>query len=264
MLMKRNCLQGILVQPRLQSTRTDVLRSTNYLDAYGAALQLAPAYSWSRKPSGHNSITTQTTPTSPPKDGGTLAELQAVNWWLSQVSFTSIGERGPTNAENAEAHNFTSYLELALHVDIITGVNLGGADADLATKASRVQAALRHLAKQNNLLVNGVPSSFAEAFKPRSSPHTILPTGLWLPSISRGVCYPNCPDIHYVALANVMRARSLPDCRLPDTIKLRAALLGKNYRAITPPSRPGNRLRWKFCIVSFSARTAAVRAHHRP
>ena len=164
--------------------------------------------------------------------------MQAVNWWLSQVRFTSINERSSTNAENTLLLNSTSYLELALHVDIATGVNLGGADADLATKSNQVLAALRHLAKRNNLMVNGVPCSFAEAFKPRSSPHTKLLTGLWLPSISRGVCYSNYPDIYNVALVNVMRARSLLDCRLPDVVKLRAALLGKNYRAITPTNLP--------------------------
>ena len=87
-------------------------------------------------------------------------------------------------------------------------------------------------------MVNGMPCSFADAFKPRSSTHTKLLTGLWLPSISRGVCYPDYLDIHYVALTNVMRARSLLDCRLPDAAKLRAALVGKSYSAITPSNLP--------------------------
>ena len=220
----------------------DALRNTIFSAAHEAAVRLSPAFPWEFTPDGGDVISVASTPTSPPNDGTTLCEIQAVCWWLGRVRFTPLRSRDlPLNSGSScdvRIPSATSYLELAMHVDIASSVNLGGTDADLAQKANRLVSALRHIAKGRNLRVNGEARTFAEAFKPASSPHLRLITGMWLPSISRCVCDRSNPSIHHIALVNVMRARSLLDSRLPDSTKLRATLLGKQYSAILPRNLP--------------------------
>ena len=93
-----------------------------------------------------------------------VSELSAGAWWLSHQTVSALSTDQPSNSD--VKHYQITFHEAVINLELTTHVALGGNNADLATKASRLRDCLRALGRNRNLAVNGVAATLASALRP--------------------------------------------------------------------------------------------------
>ena len=75
--------------------------------------------------------------------GLTRLELEAVKWWLEKTRFTAL--HGTARDGYSYRSCQTTYVEMAIALELETRVHLGGPSADLSRKVALLRTALRFL-----------------------------------------------------------------------------------------------------------------------
>ena len=105
-----------------------------------------------------------------------------------------------------------SYYELAIALEAVTRIVLGGPTADLATKAALVQLGFRALARNRSMRNSSdAVVSFARAFEPRISRVAIDLCGLWLPGLMRRPLWHHREGLTNFIALNIAWARGSMD-----------------------------------------------------
>ena len=112
------------------------------------------------------------------------AEVDAVRHAVQHVQWSSLESDRDVVRHSAVQHQ-CAYFELAMIVESTTKAGLGSGKNSLCGKAMIVEKALRFLAKNKGILVDGYPATFAEAFAPQVKPCCRDACGLMLDGISR-------------------------------------------------------------------------------
>ena len=127
------------------------------------------------------------TPPSP-----SVIELSAICWWIGQQRFTPLYKHRPP--EHRAEHYQMSYQELAISLELHTRVGYGGQKADLADKARILRESLWMLARNQNMLLDGIPTNYAICLEPCNSVFVRELTGLWLPAAGRRIVHNDPAD----------------------------------------------------------------------
>ena len=75
--------------------------------------------------------------------GLTRVEVEAIKWWLESTKFTAW--HGTTGSGYSHRSCMKTFVEIALALEIETGIHLGGPNADLARKTTLLRAGMRFL-----------------------------------------------------------------------------------------------------------------------
>ena len=77
------------------------------------------------------------------RQGLTRADLEALKWWVEDAKFTAF--HGTVGDGASHRSRMTTFVEITIALELESGVQLGGPDADLARKVALVRTGLRFL-----------------------------------------------------------------------------------------------------------------------
>ena len=138
-------------------------------------------------------------------------QVHAIAWWLNRTPFSAA------SSTIAPCDDHTTYQctypELALAIEMDTGVGLGGPCADLHAKSDTVVKILRFLVSTIGVQLNGEKSrqSFKSLFAPRLMKCTRDVTGVWLNGINRRPVWIRHDDTELATAANLCLAKQHSD-----------------------------------------------------
>jgi hypothetical protein len=195
-------LAGASAAPEI--TMTDVreiqangTRLEGSLEDIAAALRhVNPHYSWN-PPANADTVLCFQDPIPWSQDtctyqGLTKVEVEAIKWWLERSRFTAV--HGTCGDGYSSRSCQTTFVEMAIAVEIETRVHLGGPDTDLARKVALLRTALRFLMGKCRPKLGEGKRKKAITFEAFFSPRKYIGslehiTGQRLPGIFRGIAW---------------------------------------------------------------------------
>ena len=116
----------------------DVSKSTHYesfRSQWVPKIQDHPDHRWHCQRGNPSTLTINSTSTTAVPNRISILELDAITWWLRNTPlFTQQYDTSGNRRSLMASHNECTYMELAIDIELVTRVGLGGVGASLAKK----------------------------------------------------------------------------------------------------------------------------------